>query len=152
VRHRRGPGRGREGTVEALAVIAILAFAATASADWNHGDPAKWVQLPDIQETGIDVNATEPHILADDFLCTEHGPITTIKFSAPVGGGHVTLEVIDVAGRVVRTLVDGYRGEGEHGATWNGRDEAGREVASGVYFCRLTAPDTELTRKMLLLK
>jgi hypothetical protein len=79
-------------------------------------------------------------------------PITTIKFVAPVGGGHVTLEVIDVAGRVVRTLVDGHRGEGEHGATWNGRDEQGREVASGVYFYRLTAPKTELTRKMLLLK
>lgn len=79
-------------------------------------------------------------------------PVTTIRYSVPTGGGHVTLEVTDVAGRLVRTLVDGFRGEGDHGAAWNGRDEEGREVASGIYFYRLTAPSTEITRKMLLLK
>lgn len=39
----------------------------------------KWVQWPDLEPTGIDVNATEPYILADDFLCTATGPITDIR-------------------------------------------------------------------------
>ncbi|MBI3836905.1 MAG: PEP-CTERM sorting domain-containing protein [Planctomycetia bacterium] len=49
-----------------------------ALADWNFGDPAKWVQPPDLSDKGLDVNATEPIILADDFRCTQTGPITDI--------------------------------------------------------------------------
>jgi hypothetical protein len=79
-------------------------------------------------------------------------PVTKISYFVPAGGGHVTIEVIDVAGRVVRRLVDDHRTEGEHAAVWDGRDEKGRELASGVYFYRMTAPNTEITRKMLLLK
>jgi hypothetical protein len=94
-----------------------------------------------IRAYGLEQNAPNPF-----------NPVTTMRYSVPAGGGHVRLEVIDVAGRVVRTLVDDHRSEGEHGAAWNGRDDEGREVASGVYFYRLTARGTELTRKMLLLK
>jgi PEP-CTERM motif len=49
-----------------------------ALADWNFGDPAKWVQPPDLSPQGLDVLATQPKILADDFLCTQTGPITDI--------------------------------------------------------------------------
>ena len=55
--------------------------------DWNPGDPSKWEQLPDLSENGYDVDATKdmglqqpPHILADDFLCTQSGYITEIHF------------------------------------------------------------------------
>jgi hypothetical protein len=61
-----------------LAVTMILAISGAANADWNPGDPAKWVQLPDLQPTGIDVLATHPKVLADDFLCIQTGPITDI--------------------------------------------------------------------------
>ena len=60
-----------------IAGMALL-VAIPAVADWDPGDPAKWVQLPDLSPTGIDVNATEPYILADDFLCQQTGPITDI--------------------------------------------------------------------------
>ena len=53
--------------------------------------------------------------------------------------GHVSLRVYDVSGRLVRTLVDGEKGAGYHTAVWDGRDDAGTEVASGVYFCRMEA-------------
>ncbi len=79
-------------------------------------------------------------------------PVTTIEFAVPAGGGHVTIEIIDVAGRVVRRLVDEHRTDGDHSVVWNGRDHSGRGLASGVYFYRMTAPSTEITRKMLLLK
>lgn len=64
--------------------LILLAFAVlccgTAWSDWDLGDPYKihWPQLPDLSVTGMDVNATSPNVLADDFLCTENGPITNI--------------------------------------------------------------------------
>ncbi len=64
--------------VRAIVVFAVLAFAVTALADWDPSQPAKWVQFPDLDITGIDVNATGPYILADDFLCRQEGPITEI--------------------------------------------------------------------------
>jgi flagellar hook assembly protein FlgD len=60
--------------------------------------------------------------------------------------------VYDVAGRLVRTLVDGPLPAGRHEARWNGRSEGGGAAASGVYFCRLTLPGSSKTRRMVLLR
>ncbi|MDH4037769.1 MAG: T9SS type A sorting domain-containing protein [Candidatus Krumholzibacteria bacterium] len=78
-------------------------------------------------------------------------PATVIPFEV-TRGGHVLLEVFDVAGRRVRTLVDDALPAGLHQAGWDGRDGAGREVASGVYFYRMRASGRSETRRMLLLK
>ena len=64
----------------------------------------------------------------------------------------VKLTVYDVLGREVVTLVDGYQEWGYKAVTWDGRDGAGRNVASGVYFYRLIAGDFVQTRKMVLLR
>jgi hypothetical protein len=61
-----------------LVVTMILVIGNVANADWIPGQPAKWVQLPDLSSTGMDVLATHPNVLADDFLCTQTGPITDI--------------------------------------------------------------------------
>jgi flagellar hook assembly protein FlgD len=53
---------------------------------------------------------------------------------------------------VVATLVDGTLAEGEHVASWNGKDSNGSSVASGVYFYRLEAENKIQTRRMVLLK
>jgi len=55
-------------------------------------------------------------------------------------GAAVKLGIYDATGRKVRSLVDGVRGAGEHLVGWNGRDDAGRSVASGLYFARLSWP------------
>jgi len=66
----------------------------------------------------------------------------------------VTLKVYNVAGQLVRTLVDDARvGAGvSRTATWDGRDDHGVPVASGVYFYRIVAKSFSQTRKMVLLK
>jgi hypothetical protein len=64
----------------------------------------------------------------------------------------VRLDVYDLRGAHVATLVDGVHAGGNGSVTWNGRDASGRPVASGVYFYRLSAGDTRLVRKMVLLK
>ena len=79
-------------------------------------------------------------------------PVTTIAYEVPAGGAHVTLQVFDVGGRLVTTLVDGAEPEGERSVTWRGVDDRGRELPSGVYFYRMTAGEYAETRKMLLLK
>jgi len=63
---------------------------------------------------------------------------TTLAFSLPAAG-RVTLAIHDVTGRRVRVLADGDLAAGRHEAAWDGRDDAGTAVATGVYFARLTA-------------
>ena len=80
-------------------------------------------------------------------------PSTTISFQLPGGAAtRITLKVYDLRGKVVRTLIDDVREPGVHTAFWDGRDDSGRGVASGVYLYRLKAGDFSQTRKMVLLK
>jgi C1A family cysteine protease len=79
-------------------------------------------------------------------------PTTSIRYVVPEPGGSVRLTVYDLRGRKVRTLVDGEKGPGEHVAIWGGRDDAGRDLASGVYFYRMEIGDYRVERKMVLLK
>jgi hypothetical protein len=78
-------------------------------------------------------------------------PETVIEYSLPASG-HVTLTVFNVVGQKVVDVVNGYQSAGNKQAVWNGRDENGREVQSGVYFYRLTSDNFTMTRKMMLLK
>jgi flagellar hook assembly protein FlgD len=52
----------------------------------------------------------------------------------------------------VATLYSGHHDPGTHSVTWSGRDDRGRDVASGIYFVRLNANDFSASRKMVLLK
>ncbi|MEZ4398021.1 MAG: FlgD immunoglobulin-like domain containing protein [Candidatus Krumholzibacteriia bacterium] len=66
--------------------------------------------------------------------------------------GPVRLDVFDVQGRHVRTLVDGLRPAGEQRAIWDGRDDAARPQPSGVYFVRLRAGAREASGRLVLLR
>ena len=78
-------------------------------------------------------------------------PSTTISYAVP-HAGPVTLRIFDVAGRRVRTLHDGAQRAGYHTVVWDGRDGAGRGVASGTYYYRLDGDGFVATRKMTLVK
>jgi hypothetical protein len=78
-------------------------------------------------------------------------PSTRIRYSLS-RSGPVRLSIFDERGRLVRNLVDEPRGPGRHQAIWNGTDERGRRVASGVYHYVLRADGQELRRKMVLVK
>jgi hypothetical protein len=78
-------------------------------------------------------------------------PVTKLTYGLP-SKQHVALRVYNVAGKLVRVLVDGQREAGYHAAVWDGRDDAGEAVASGVYFARMEAEAFEESVKMVLLK
>jgi hypothetical protein len=79
-------------------------------------------------------------------------PVTKIAYTVPSGAEHVTLTVHDVSGRVVRSLVDEALPAGPALAVWDGKDDAGHRLASGVYFARLSAGSESAFTKMTLLK
>ncbi|MDM7916957.1 MAG: FlgD immunoglobulin-like domain containing protein [Candidatus Eisenbacteria bacterium] len=62
-----------------------------------------------------------------------------------------TLRIYDVQGRLVKTLVDGTLDAGSHEALWNGRNDAGADAGSGVYFCRLQSGGRTAVRKLVRL-
>ena len=78
-------------------------------------------------------------------------PHTKISYSL-VKAGEAELTVYNIKGQKVKTLVNDYIEAGEHSVIWNGKDNDGKDVSSGVYFYRLKTFDTVQHRKMLLLK
>ena len=78
-------------------------------------------------------------------------PTTTINFAIATAG-LVELVVYDVAGRRIATLLRRAMPAGRASVTWNGRNDKGAQVPTGVYFYRLAAGSKVETKKMLLLK
>jgi flagellar hook assembly protein FlgD len=64
----------------------------------------------------------------------------------------VTLKIYDVAGKCMACLVESEQEEGSYVVEWEGKDDTGSSVASGIYFCRLTAGDKIATKTMVLLR
>lgn len=78
-------------------------------------------------------------------------PETTISFSLKEQS-KVRIEIYNVLGKLVKTLVNDERPAGNYTAIWNGTDNGGRDVASGVYYYRMKAGKYSSTRKMIMLK
>lgn len=78
-------------------------------------------------------------------------PETVLKFNLPEAS-KVSLNVYNILGQVVRTLVDEELPAGLHSVVWDGKNGQGADVASGVYFYRIKAGDFESTMRMTLLR
>jgi hypothetical protein len=98
----------------------------------------EWVNLP--EKYALDQNSPNPF-----------NPTTKIEFALP-HSGDVTLDVFNVLGQKVTTLVDEHLNAGFKSVEWDGTDALGNEVSSGVYLYRINVNDFSATRKMLLLK
>jgi Subtilase family len=102
--------------------------------------------------TAVDDGPALPRVLAlNQNTPNPFNPITTIAFELPQPGA-VSLRVFDLRGRSVRLLRDENLPAGRYRSTWDGRDDGGRSVASGVYFYELRTGGERLVRKMGLLK
>ena len=79
-------------------------------------------------------------------------PKTTIKYELP-NSGDISLKIYNVTGQLVKTLVDNHKEAGYHTIEWNGDDENGRSVASGIYIYRLINNEGIVnTKKMIMVK
>ncbi|NOY59052.1 MAG: PKD domain-containing protein, partial [Calditrichaeota bacterium] len=78
-------------------------------------------------------------------------PDTKIEFALPEQN-HVTIELYNMLGQHVRTLLDASLGAGYHAVTWNGRNDAAEQLPSGTYFMRLVAGKHTIIQKLMMLK
>ena len=78
-------------------------------------------------------------------------PVTTIAYSLPEDS-QISISIFNIKGQEVKTLLSGIQPAGNYNITWNGKDESGKDVTSGIYFYKLKTNGKELTRKMLMLK
>ncbi|MCD6418542.1 T9SS type A sorting domain-containing protein [bacterium] len=76
---------------------------------------------------------------------------TKIEFALPKESD-VNISVYDVSGHLVKTLVDGRLSAGYYDFVWNGADDSGRTIGSGLYFCRMTARNFSAVRRMVIVK
>lgn len=109
-----------------------------------------------LEGQSVVVNAGESHTNPAGLTLRQNtpnpfNPSTTISFILPQPGA-VNLSVYSITGQKVRTLVSGKLPAGAHSASWDGRDDSGRPVSSGVYLLRLKAGNMTATGRMLLMK
>lgn len=109
-----------------------------------------------VPKSPTDVSDGDITILPLDFLLHQNypnpfNPATTIAYSL-AERSHVTIEVFNLLGQKVNTLIDREESAGSYSINWNGNDASGKSVATGVYFYRLRAGDHVESKKMILLK
>jgi len=104
--------------------------------------------VPSVDITGSD--APRAYGLAQNFP-NPFNPTTTIRYDMKEKG-LVTIRIYDVGGRLVRTLVDEARDAGSHAAIWDGRNAAGADAASGIYFYEMKTKGFGATKKLVLLR
>ena len=101
--------------------------------------------------TGVAEGATSPGLLLEPSAPNPFRASTTLSFTLP-GSDRVQIGIYDVQGRRIRQLVDERLGGGRNAVAWDGKDDAGRSVVSGVYFWKLRASSGEATQRMVLLR
>ena len=127
----------RDGGIGPMARIMLLDWTWTFFDEWTW-----WTDADEVAPARYALMQNHPN---------PFNPSTTISFDLPTKT-KVSLRVYDVAGRLIRTLTDGEWDAGRHSIAWDGHNESGSSVASGVYFYRLESKDFSGTKKMVLLK
>ena len=113
-----------------------------------------------VDASGTDVRwidgSTEEESKPTTFLLSQNypnpfNPVTNFKFSLPKAS-HVQIEIFNILGQKVKTLVDENMKAGSFVVDWDGEDQRGVEVSSGIYFYRMIAGDFSSVKRMVLLK
>jgi hypothetical protein len=106
--------------------------------------------VPEIN-TDVALGDVPLRVVLDQNVPNPFNPETSIGFVLDQAG-KVRLSVFESTGRFVTDLVNGSVSKGPHTVRWDGRDRFGRDVGSGVYYYRLDAESSSLTRKMILIR
>jgi hypothetical protein len=155
-----GYGRYAQDSFTAHFGLGVAAAVDTLEIQWPSGIRQTVTELAVDQRVTVleDANSTaaRPRATSRQFALhaaspNPFNPTTTLKFGLPATL-HVRLHIYDVAGRLVRTLVDEARPAGEHLTVWDGRGDNGAATASGVYHARLEAGAAVRTMRLVLVR
>ncbi len=111
------------------------------------GDSLRVIATP----TSVPIGEVPLSIYLDQNYPNPFNPVTTIRFGL-TSRANVELHVFNILGQRVRTIMNGEMQQGAHVMQWDSKNDAGRSVASGVYFYRLKVGEFIQARKMLLLR
>jgi hypothetical protein len=121
-------------------------------------NPKKWGFRSLESDIAGSVNSKDMVVITpDDYLLFQNypnpfNPTTTISFALPLNK-KISAKIYDILGKEVRTLINSENyAKGTHNVVWNGRDNNGRQVASGTYIFKMTAGNLEKSMKMMLMK
>jgi hypothetical protein len=129
-------------------VLGYYVFVTAIDFNGNESDPSSEIEWA----TGVEGADRLPIVYAlHQNVPNPFNPTTTIRFDLPAAA-NVTLWIFNVRGQLIQILVDEKMSAGVKRVSWNGRDGAGRTVASGIYFYRISAGGFNDTKKMILLK
>jgi len=111
-----------------------------------------WVKAVAVPLTGLD----ESDLLPQEYSLSQNypnpfNPTTMIHFELP-RASEVRIEIFNLLGQRIHTLVEGTKPAGRYDVTWDGKNEQGVPLSSGIYIYRLTAGEYQRTLKMILLK
>jgi flagellar hook assembly protein FlgD len=146
------------GDVNGDEVDDIIASSDNYWTDTNHRGEVFIFAGDSLITVGVEFDYSEETNKPSDFALRQNYPnpfnSTTVigyslRFTKPT---HITLKIYNLLGEEVRTLVEKWQSKGDYQVKWNGRDDLGREVASGIYFYRLKSEDFTDTKRMMLIK
>jgi len=130
------------------AVILVVASLERIGEDFKYAYSATFD--PNLTDTRRPVTASLITFPNPVFL--HKGPSTTVRYEVSQSG-QVELAMYNLLGQKVRTLVDGTHSKGVFSTIWDGHDDEGQRVATGVYFCRMiSGTSNKVTRKLMILK
>ena len=133
-------------------ILTIFAEAPTRPAGWE------WQWNPDNRPVVWGHVVSEDDIVESVYVSSLLGnypnpfnPETVVRYTV-VNDAFVTIEIYNIKGQKVRSLVNDFVNRGKHDVVWNGRDHDGRKVSSGLYFYKMTAGKYQSVRRMVLMK
>ena len=116
-----------------------------------HGNESLFSLLSPENVTGTETSAPPANNFLAQNVPNPFNPMTRIAFGIE-HDGNVSLKIYDVTGRLLRVLVDEWRERNQYETLWDGCDDNGNTVGSGIYFMTLVTADFTQTRKMVLTK
>ena len=115
--------------------------------NWFPAQKATWT-ITDVKT--LSSNVPEKFNLSQNYP-NPFNPDTKINFSIPKSG-NVKIEIFNILGQKVRTLLDQEFNAGSYSSTWNGRNDFGKQLSSGTYFYSIETGSFRMTKKMILMK
>lgn len=111
------------------------------------------LRLRVLSTTVVESNAAEParHFQLEQNYPNPFNPTTVINYQLPISSS-VKLSIYSITGQLVRTLVDEQKSAGRHQVVWDGLNERGERLPSGIYLYRIEAGDFRATRRLALVK
>jgi hypothetical protein len=124
-------------------------------ADESINDPGWWIDdIGIVASTGASVDNDIP--VYESKLYNNYpnpfNPTTTISFTVAQPATLVNLEIYNIKGQIVKMLINNELSSGSHTVVWDGKNNSGRSVTSGIYFYKMKNGDYTKTKKMILMK